>query len=56
MSDAMAATIRLHALNVTADDLLRQARTMADGEERDELVREALAARCRMLEIVQGIV
>lgn len=54
ISSSMADTVRLHALNITADDALARARTMPDGEERDDLLREALAARCRMLELGGG--
>lgn len=54
ISASMADTVRLHALNITADDALARARTMPDSEERDELLREALAARCRMLEFGEG--
>lgn len=50
----MAATIRIHALNERADELVAQARRTFNEIERHELVAEALACRARAVQLAQG--
>lgn len=49
----LAELTRYSALDTLATELTAEARTVT-GAERDELLRDAIAARARMLEIARG--